>query len=231
MLRVRTTFSWPDGAKADSPQASRAFSALSLSLHRSPRNLRTRLPRSLCRTRRALYTMSRAALLFSGVASAAAANPLAGRFGQWAQRSDAPSAGGAARGAGFIGFTGFSQGGGNSFDQGGAPSGFGAGSGYTPPSSGGFGGWGGYGGGISSYDQNGYSNWGNYNASSLPYYAGGGNYGGRGYPWGSINTHNSDPYTSAPNTGVTRTYHLTIANCNIKPDGVVTNGAICVNGM
>ncbi|KAK5746224.1 hypothetical protein LTR17_000958 [Elasticomyces elasticus] len=94
------------------------------------------------------------------------------------------------------------------------------------------GGYGGYGGGISSTQQNGYSTWGTYNASSLPYSYGGSYTRGGSSPWGSINTQNYNPYTSAPRTGVqTRSYHLTLAECDIKPDGVVTQNAICVNGQ
>ncbi|KAK3613029.1 laccase, multicopper oxidase, benzenediol:oxygen oxidorectuctase, partial [Elasticomyces elasticus] len=51
-------------------------------------------------------------------------------------------------------------------------------------------------------------------------------------PWGGISTQNSNPYTSAPRRGVqTRSYHLTLAECDIKPDGVVTQNTICVNGQ
>ncbi|TKA76262.1 hypothetical protein B0A55_01840 [Friedmanniomyces simplex] len=88
------------------------------------------------------------------------------------------------------------------------------------------------GGGVSNHDQNGNSAWGTYNASSLPYYAGSGFSRGGSVPWGSISTGNSNPYTSAPRSGTTtRTYRFTLSECDIKPDGVVTSGAVCVNGQ
>lgn len=82
--------------------------------------------------------------------------------------------------------------------------------------------------GLTSYQQNGYSSWGTFNQSSLPSYA---SYGGRGYPWGGITTTNANPYTSAPKTGAVRSYSFTVATCDIRPDGVTTKGAICVNGQ
>lgn len=85
--------------------------------------------------------------------------------------------------------------------------------------------------GLTSYQQNGYSSWGTFNQSSLPKYASYGGHSSTGYPWGSITTTNANPYTSAPKTGSVRSYSFTVAACDIRPDGVTTKGAICINGQ
>jgi len=128
------------------------------------------------------------------------------------------------RGAGFIGY--------NDVNSGSSPYGglSGPSSSGSNPHGGSFTGPSGAYGNIGGYGQNGNSNWGTLNRSSLPYYAGGG-YSSRGSPWGGISTSNSNPYTSAPSTGQVRSYSSTLAPCDISPDGVQTNGAVCINGQ
>lgn len=51
-----------------------------------------------------------------------------------------------------------------------------------------------------------------------------------GYPWGTKNSTNTDPYTQSPNTGIIRTYDFTISRGVIAPDGyempvLLVNGA------
>lgn len=84
--------------------------------------------------------------------------------------------------------------------------------------------------GLTSYQQNGGSDWGSLNQTNLPQYYGGGRGDSGKTPWGKITTNNSNPYTSAPK-GTVRSYDFTIASCDIRPDGVQTQGAICVNGQ
>jgi len=81
--------------------------------------------------------------------------------------------------------------------------------------------------GLSSYDQNGPSTYGTAEMQTLPKYYGGGSQ----TPWGGITTTNANPYKSCPLTGETRSYNFTIAECNIRPDGVETEKAVCVNGQ
>lgn len=86
------------------------------------------------------------------------------------------------------------------------------------------------GGHLSPWQQNGRSSWGTLNSTSLPKYTGGPSSGGWNYlPWGKITTWNANPYKSAPRGGATRTYHFIISKCDIRPDGVTTKEAICVN--
>ncbi|KAI9790634.1 MAG: hypothetical protein M1816_004967 [Peltula sp. TS41687] len=40
-----------------------------------------------------------------------------------------------------------------------------------------------------------------------------------GYPWGGLTTDNANPYTQAPNTGVTRRYDFTVKRAKKAPDG------------
>lgn len=49
-----------------------------------------------------------------------------------------------------------------------------------------------------------------------------------GYPWGTQTANNSDPYTEAPNTGVTRYYQFTLSRAQLAPDGYQKN-VILVN--
>jgi FtsP/CotA-like multicopper oxidase with cupredoxin domain len=62
---------------------------------------------------------------------------------------------------------------------------------------------------------------------NLPKYYG----GGSETPWGGVTTSNSNPYKSCPLTGATRSYDFSIAECDIRPDGVLTKKAVCVNGQ
>lgn len=136
-------------------------------------------------------------LLLGGVAVFATEHPHASRFGKWRSGSDTVNEPIGKRASGFIGFS-------NAFSGLGAGLGLSSSSNSYPSGSGsGSGSWSGYTGGMSSTEQNGNSDWGSYNRSSLPYYAASGNtgYSSSGYPWGSISTSNSDPYTSAPQTG------------------------------
>lgn len=81
--------------------------------------------------------------------------------------------------------------------------------------------------GLTSYQQNGASRYGTLDMAALPKYYG----GGSSTPWGTISTTNANPYKSCPQTGETRNYEFSLAECNIRPDGVETKKAICVNGQ
>ena len=105
--------------------------------------------------------------------------------------------------------------------------GFGAGRGSFSGSGWSGNGWTG-GGHLSPWQQSGRSKWGTLNQTSLPKYDGRSHPGWGGIPWGKITTENANPYISAPR-GTTKKYHLTISLCDIRPDGVVTKEAICVN--
>jgi hypothetical protein len=82
-------------------------------------------------------------------------------------------------------------------------------------------------GGLTPLQQNGPSKYGTTDMQTLPKYYGGGSQ----TPWGGITTTNANPYKSCPLTGATRSYDFTIAKCNIRPDGVETKKAVCVNGQ
>ena len=82
-------------------------------------------------------------------------------------------------------------------------------------------------GGLASYQQNGPSKYGTAEMETLPKYYG----GGTQTPWGGITTTNANPYKSCPLTGATRSYDFTVAECDIRPDGVETKKAVCVNGQ
>jgi hypothetical protein len=82
-------------------------------------------------------------------------------------------------------------------------------------------------GGLTPYQQNGLSKYGTADMETLPKYYGGGSQ----TPWGGITTTNANPYKSCPLTGATRSYDFTIAECDIRPDGVETKKAVCVNGQ
>lgn len=81
--------------------------------------------------------------------------------------------------------------------------------------------------GLTPIQQNGPSKYGTSDMAALPKYYG----GGSSTPWGGITTTNANPYKSCPLTGATRSYDFTIAECDIRPDGVVTKKAVCVNGQ
>ncbi|CAG7927995.1 unnamed protein product [Penicillium olsonii] len=51
-----------------------------------------------------------------------------------------------------------------------------------------------------------------------------------GFPWGIREDHQNDPYTTAPNTGVTRYYDFVISRGIMSPDGYEKSG-IFVNGQ
>ncbi|KAM0692130.1 hypothetical protein Q7P36_008331 [Cladosporium allicinum] len=82
-------------------------------------------------------------------------------------------------------------------------------------------------GGLTPYEQNGPSKYDTSEMEKLPQCYG----GGTSTPWGSVNTTNSNPYKSCPQTGLTRYYDFTVAECDIRPDGVETRRAICINGQ
>lgn len=82
-------------------------------------------------------------------------------------------------------------------------------------------------GGLTPEQQTGPSKYGTADMQTLPKYYGGGSQ----TPWGGITTTNANPYKSCPLTGATRSYDFTIAECNIRPDGVETKKAVCVNGQ
>ena len=62
---------------------------------------------------------------------------------------------------------------------------------------------------------------------TLPKYYGGGSQ----TPWGGITTANANPYKPCPLTGATMSYDFTIAEFDIRADGVETKTAVCVNGQ
>jgi hypothetical protein len=62
---------------------------------------------------------------------------------------------------------------------------------------------------------------------TLPKYYG----GGTQTPWGTVTTTYANPYKSCPQTGAMRLYDFTVAECDIRPEGVETKKAVCVNGQ
>lgn len=52
----------------------------------------------------------------------------------------------------------------------------------------------------------------------------------QGRPWGGRTAQNTNPYTSPPETGLTRHYDFTLSEMTVAPDGVQKNG-IVVNGQ
>lgn len=88
--------------------------------------------------------------------------------------------------------------------------------------------------GLTQVEQNGGGVWGTLQAPQLPKWVGGPNAAdaaGQQTPWDPISTTNTDPYTSPPNTGVTRNYDFTVSDCTIAPDGVQLPNEICINGQ
>lgn len=69
---------------------------------------------------------------------------------------------------------------------------------------------------------NGWSWLGTFNAPKLPPFVGGWGSGSNtnGAPWGGRTAKGTNPYTSAPKTGVTRSYTFTIGRAIMAPDGV-----------
>ena len=51
-----------------------------------------------------------------------------------------------------------------------------------------------------------------------------------GFPWGTDNTYNTNPYHSSPSTGMTRKYDFTISRSTMAPDGFERQ-MITINGM
>ncbi|KAI1324925.1 multicopper oxidase [Xylariaceae sp. FL0255] len=79
---------------------------------------------------------------------------------------------------------------------------------------------------LTSTAQNGISPWGTLSAPTLPPWI-----GSTGtIPWGGRTPSNSDPYTHAPFTGVTRYYNFNISRGVIAPDGY-EKSVILVNGQ
>jgi hypothetical protein len=50
-----------------------------------------------------------------------------------------------------------------------------------------------------------------------------------GFPWGQLSAIGSNPYKSAPSTGVIRAYDFTISRGQIAPDGYMKN-VLLING-
>ena len=50
-----------------------------------------------------------------------------------------------------------------------------------------------------------------------------------GFPWGSLSASGTNPYTSAPSTGVIRSYNFVLSRGTIAPDGV-QRSVLMVNG-
>ena len=89
-------------------------------------------------------------------------------------------------------------------------------------------------GALSQPQQNGGGLWGLLPSPQLPKWVGGPNANSgnnAGAPWGGITTTNANPYISAPQTGRTRYYDFTVAECTIAPDGVQLKNEVCINGQ
>ncbi|KAF8253925.1 hypothetical protein K440DRAFT_532846 [Wilcoxina mikolae CBS 423.85] len=76
---------------------------------------------------------------------------------------------------------------------------------------------------------NGASKWGTFDSPTFPKFLTNNPMSG-GFPWGSRTAFNSNPYTDAPNTGVTRDYNFVISRMTLQPDGVPTD-MIVANGQ
>jgi len=81
---------------------------------------------------------------------------------------------------------------------------------------------------LSQQKTNGNSKLGLLSAPKLPQWLGGGPMP-QGKPWGGKTASNTNPYTSPPNTGVTRYYDFTLTYQTIAPDGVERQGLV-ING-
>ena len=75
---------------------------------------------------------------------------------------------------------------------------------------------------------NGNSVLGTFSAPKLPNWLTGGPLP-NGKPWGSKTASNTNPYTSPPNTGVTRYYDFNVSRQSVAPDGVTKDGLV-ING-
>ncbi|KAI1263856.1 multicopper oxidase [Xylariaceae sp. FL1019] len=85
-------------------------------------------------------------------------------------------------------------------------------------------------GALTSSAQNGKSLWGTLLAPTLPPWIMSSGKSGSYIPWGSKTAGNSDPYTAAPTTGITRHYDFNISRGLIAPDGYEKH-VILVNGQ
>ncbi|TGO33302.1 hypothetical protein BHYA_0254g00180 [Botrytis hyacinthi] len=82
---------------------------------------------------------------------------------------------------------------------------------------------------MSQTATNGNSYWGTLQAPTFPPYLTD-NPLPNGYPWGSLTASGNNPYTSAPQTGVIRSYDFTVTRGTISPDGY-SKDVILVNGQ
>ena len=82
---------------------------------------------------------------------------------------------------------------------------------------------------LSQQQTNGDSVWGTLQAPQFPEFLTS-NPLPDGYPWGTKTANNSNPYTEAPNTGVTRHYQFTLSRAQMAPDGYQKN-VILINGQ
>lgn len=82
---------------------------------------------------------------------------------------------------------------------------------------------------IAPIKQCGYSRWGTLGVGTLPQFS---QYGATDKPWGGISTSNANPYTSSRKSITrVRNFQFSLAPCDIRPDGVVTKNAVCINGQ
>ncbi|KAA8576186.1 hypothetical protein MFRU_009g01200 [Monilinia fructicola] len=82
---------------------------------------------------------------------------------------------------------------------------------------------------LSQEATNGKSLWGTFDSPHLPPFLTNNPLPG-GFPWGSLTAGGSNPYTSAPDTGVVRSYDFTITRGKIAPDGY-SRDVILINGQ
>ncbi|KAK5109467.1 hypothetical protein LTR62_007027 [Meristemomyces frigidus] len=82
---------------------------------------------------------------------------------------------------------------------------------------------------LPQWKTNGDSPLGTFQAPQLPHWLSGPMEGGIS-PWGGRDPFNTNPYTSPPETGVTRNYQFTISEQTLAPDGVERK-MLVVNGM
>ncbi|KAI0154133.1 multicopper oxidase [Xylariaceae sp. FL1272] len=85
-------------------------------------------------------------------------------------------------------------------------------------------------GALTSSSQNGKSVWGTLLAPTLPLWIISSGKSGMQIPWGSKTARSSNPYTTAPMTGISRHYDFNISRGLIAPDGY-EKSAILVNGQ
>ncbi|KAF7894537.1 uncharacterized protein EAF01_009988 [Botrytis porri] len=82
---------------------------------------------------------------------------------------------------------------------------------------------------LSQTATNGNSVWGTFEAPTFPHFLTD-NPLPNGFPWGSMTAGGNDPYTSAPHTGVVRSYDFNVTRGTIAPDGY-SKDVILVNGQ